>query len=863
MNWWKRLQARRSLEKDLEAELSFHKDMLAADGRAPALGNETQLREAIREQWMFLWLETTMRDIFYAWRGFRRNPGFSLTAIASLALGIGSVITVFTAADALLFRPLPYRQPDRLVIMWEKKIGEPAHERSTISPGNYFDWKSRSGVFEEIAAFEEFPTVLSDGDRNEQFRIQEVSTNFLSTLGVTPLLGRTFTDTENLASGGNDALLLISYRLWQNWFGGEKSVLGRRVLINSVPSMIIGVMAPEFYFRNREVDLWAPAGLNPSIAYRTTGGRYMNAVARLKDGIPLTQARARMSVLAGMLEKENPVYNKNWTVFLEPLRDSLVHNVRRSLLLLLAAVGLLLTVACSNVANLLLARHSSRRAELAVRAALGAGRARLMQQLFTESLLLAILGGAAGILLGRWALNGLVALAPRIIVETAAIQIDWRIIVFAVVLSGAAGIFFGLVPALVGSRAELAPELNRAGRGGGSAGGSLRGWLIAGQIAFSVILLAGAGLFLRSLIKLQNVDPGLNAVNLLTFRFNLPNARYEESARKAQLFAEAIDRIEGLPGVRSAAAVSHLPFNGNVPSTRVDIAGRPAARPGEGSSSTVRTVTPGYFRTMRIPFISGRDFTAADNTTDSPIRFIVNEAFVRKYLANEDPLESKISVAMDSTNPFGQIVGVVANVKEGSLENEATPTVYYVHAHLVYKRMTLLVSTNIAPLTLVEPARRIMHDLEPSVPIADVRTMETILADTYGRQRLSAMLLVVFSGSALLLAAIGIYGVVAYSVTERTHEIGVRLAMGAKPGRVVLMVLGNGARFVAAGLGLGLACALMASKYVSTLLFETGSTDPATFVFVPTLLLVVAIAAAWLPARRAARMDPMTALRVE
>jgi putative ABC transport system permease protein len=732
-----------------------------------------------------------------------------------------------------------------------------------ISPGNFLDWKARSEAFEELAAFEQFRTVMVDGERSEQLLVQNVSANFFRMLGAQPWRGRLFTEAEDRSSAHSDSLLVISYRLWQNWFGGDPGVIGRRVLINSVPRTIIAVMPREFYFRNREVDLWAPAGLDPAIAYRKISGRYMLAAGRLKPNVGLSQAQTQMTVIASGLEKEDPTFNKNWTVSLEPLRESLVENVRTSLLLLLAAVVLLLAVACSNVANLLLARHSSRRAELAVRIALGAGRRRLMRQLLTESLLLALVAGAAGILMGRLALTGLIRLAPMTINETVNIHIDWRIVLFALGLSTITGVVFGLLPALVASKADVAPELKRATRWGSTGGRSLRAWLIAGEVAASVVLLAGASLLFRSLVKLQHVDSGLNAVNLLTFRFNLPAVRYRGPAKAPRLFAEAIRRIEQLPGVRSASAISHLPFDGMSPGTYVGIGGRPTPKPGEELLANIRTVAPRYFETAGIPIRRGRDFAPEDNTPESPIRFLVNEAFVRKYLSGEEPLGKRINALMDSTNPFGEIVGVVGDVREGSLDKEPAPTVYYVHSHLVYMGMTLMIRTNGNPLGIVAPVRRIMHDLDPAVPVADVRTMEMILGETYARERFSVVLLIGFSASALLLAAIGIYGVLAYSVVERTREIGVRLAVGADPWRVVTMILSDGAQFVAAGTVAGLVIAFAASKYVAALLFEIGPRDPVTFVLAPGVLLIVAFIAAWVPARRASRLDPMKALRVE
>jgi putative ABC transport system permease protein len=866
MNWFLKLRKRRMLESELDEEIAFHRNMRASDAAAgivpPPFGNPTRIRESMREAWTFGWIETTLRDIAFALRGLRRNPGFAAATIGSLAVGIGVTIAIFTAADDLLFRPMPYKDADRLVMVWEAnpRLATAAH--NVISPGNFLDWKTRGRVFEDIAAFSEYKTNLSDGERSEQLRMQSVSANFFPLLGVRPWSGRIFTEAEDLASAHGDSLVLISYRLWQSWFGGEASAIGRRIMVNSLPRTVIGILPPDFYFRNREVDLWGPIGIDPAKPYRKTSGRYMMAVGRLRRGVGLAEAQVQMTGLARVLEIENPVFDKNWTVLLEPLRSSLVRDVRKSLLLLLGAVGLLLAVACANAASLLVARNSSRRAELAVRAALGAGPARLTRQLITESAILAVLAGTGGILLGWYALAGLVRMAPEEITRTAKISMDWQIVVFALILAAATGLVFGLVPALIAS-GGVAAEMKRGNRWGSANRGSARAGLVAGEIAVSVVLLAGASLLFRSLVKLTNADPGMNPDNVLTLRFSAPPARYKEPQRGVQLFRNAVDRIGKLPGVRSASAVSYLPFDGIAAGTGVTIGGRPPALPGEQPNANVRTVLPRYFETMGIPIRLGRDFTAGDNTRESPIRFIVSEGFVRKYLNGEDPLSKTISVEMDHPNPFGEIVGVVGDVSEGALGKAPEPTVYYVHAHLPYAGMTLLLRTRGDPLGLAAPVRQILHELDPAIPVADIRTMRNVLGETYARQRFSAILLAGFSISALFLAAIGIYGVLAYSVSERTREIGVRLAVGADAGRIVTMVLTEGARFVLAGLAVGMAGALGLSRLLSSLLFDTGARDPIAFTAAPAILLAVALLAGFIPARRASRLDPVLALRME
>ncbi len=808
----------------------------------------------------FIGLETAWHDLRYALRGLQRSPGFALTAILSLALGIGASLSIFTVADNLLLRPLPYRDPSRLMMLWESRRTIGDREHNVVSPGNYFDWKAQNDVFETMAAFREGPSVLMDGDRVEQLTKQLVSADLFPLLGVHPIRGRLFTAAEDRPA--SDTVLLISYRLWQSWFGGDDGVIGRRVQVNATPRTIIGVMPPGFHFRNRETDLWEPLGLNPAQNYRKTSGRYMLSIGRLKPGVSQTQAQARMTAIAQRLETAYPEFDKNWTINVESLRDSLVREVKTSLIVLLCAVGLLLAVACANVANLLLARYTTRRQEMAVRASLGASRWRVVRQLLTESIVLSLAGGLLGVLLARWAVAGLLALAPRDLTRSANITLDFRILVFAIGLSMLTGVIFGLVPSLIASRISLANALNDGSRSSTSSG-HLRTWLIGAEVALSVMLLAGAGLLFRSLVGLQKVDPGLDSSGVLTFRVSIPAARYPELPRRTQFFSRALERIQQLPGVRSASAVSYLPFAGDASETSVNIGGRPAPKPGEELSSVIRTVMPGYFRTMGITLKRGRDFTVADNSQSTPYRFIVSEAFAKKFLPGEEPIGKSINALMDTKNPYGEIIGVVGDVKEGSLDKEPMPTVYYIHSHLSYPSMILTVRSNGNPMSLAEPVRRIIRELDAAQPIAEIRSMQDILGQTFARQRFSALLLIGFSIAALLLAAVGIYGVLAYSVSERTREIGVRVALGAEPGRIAALILRDGARPVLAGIAIGIAGALGLSTVLKSLLFGVGPRDPITFVVVPVVLMGVALIAAYVPARRAARLDPMQALRTQ
>jgi putative ABC transport system permease protein len=858
----------RELIAEFESHLEMHIDdniragMNPKQARREALvkfGGMEAAKEGVRETSRLVWLETSARDVHYALRGLRLNPGFAITAVLSLALGIGASVAIYTVADNLLLRPLPYPDAQQLVMLYETNPHQNL-KHNVISPANYFDWKAQSTSFSAIGGFFDFHVVLGDGRRLEEVDAQAVSGELLPALGVQPVRGRVFTMQEDK----DDAhVAVISYRLWQSWFGGDDGVIGRQMQVNSRPFTVVGVLPPDFYFNTRSSDIWLTLGLKPADNLRKTQGRWMWAVARMKPGVSLKQARAEMKGMAQRLEIAYPEFDKGWGTDVEPLRDSFVGEVKTSLLVLLGAVTLLLCVACANVANLLLARYSARRREMAVRGALGAACSRLVRQLLTESVILGLVGGVLGIVLAYFAVAGLVALAPRELTRSVQITFDLRIVVFSFLLSVVTSIIFGLAPSLVASGGDLNRGLHEDSRHSTGNGNRMRRWLVALEIACSVALMAGAGLLFRSLVGLQNVDPGLDAHNVLTFRVSLPRQRYDVSQKRIDFFARATERLGQLPGVRSASAISYLPFNGIAAGTDVAIGGHPPAKPGEELVATIRTVLPGYFQTIGIPLKRGRDFTAADNMETTPHRFIVNEAFVHKYLAGEEPIGKQISASMNKENPMGEIVGIVGDVKEGTLDQEPSPTVYYIHSHLNYGEMVFVLCADKNPLGLATEASKVIKEMDPELPVSQLRTMETVVRQTFSRQQFSTVLLGGFSLASLLLAAIGIYGLLAYSVTQRTREIGVRVALGAEPRSIVRMVVASGARMVAIGAAIGLAAALALSGLIKSLLFGIGPRDPLTFIAAPAIFVIVALVAAYVPARRAARVSPMEALRAE
>jgi putative ABC transport system permease protein len=866
----------RRFERDLADELESHLEMHAADNRRagmpPAearraalikLGGLEPTKEVIREVATLAWVGTVGRDVRYALRGLRRAPTFTSAAVISMTLGLGSGIAVFTVADSLLLRPLPYRDPEQLVMVWETKRHGPSPSDTglglnAVSPGNYFAWKAKAGVFESLAGFRERRSVLAAGGRVEELRKQLVTADLLPMLGVQPIRGRLFTAGDDRP--GVDGPLIISHRVWQEWFAGDSAIIGRAVQVNATPRTIVGVMPPGFYFRDRTVDLWEPLGLNPARDYRATEGRSMLCLARLKPGVTMDSAQARMTALAGQLEIEHPAFNSNMTVTIESLHDAMFGNIKRSLMLLLGAVGLLLAVACANVAGLQLARLTARRRELAVRASLGAGRWRVVRLLLAEGLVLGLIAGVAGLVLARWLVASLLALAPTALVRGADVRVDWRIVVFGLTLSLVTAVFFGLAPALITTGPRLVNPLRDDTRTMSGPRATARTWLVSAEVASTVVLLVGAVLLFRTLAGLSAVPSGIERSNLLTFRVSIPAARYPEDSRRTQFFARAVEAIEQLPGVRVASAVSWLPFAGSSAAADVIIEGRPAARRGE-EMAVIRTVMPGYFQAMGIGLRSGREFLAADNAPGAPLHFIVSESFARRFFADASAVGKRVSVAMNPKNPYGEIVGIVGDVREGALDKGSLPTVYYVYQHLTYTSMTLVVRTEQDPSSIVEAVRRVIGELDPAQPIADVWTMEEVVGETVARQRFSAVLLSAFSVLSLLLACVGIYGVLAYAVSQRRREIGVRLALGAGPGRIVWLIAGSAARMVVAGLVAGIAGALAVTRLIESLLFGIGPRDVTTFVFVTFVLATTGLGAAALPAFRASRVDPTLALR--
>ena len=710
--------------------------------------------------------------------------------------------------------------------------------------------------------FSDFLTVsLTGSGEPEELQAGAVTPNFFHLIGVRPIIGRDFLPGE--ATRGHDHFAILSHRLWRRRFGSDPGIVGRSIILNGELNQVIGVLPPDFKWNNRQTDVWLPYGIRPDVDYRAVAGRYMTVVGRLKPDISLQQAQAEMSTIARRLEEQYPQFNKNWGINLVPLHEQTVGEARPALLVLLVAVGFVLLIACVDVANLLLAKAAARQREMAVRAALGAGRLRLIRQLLTESLLLAAAGGALGLLLATWGVDALVALGPRAIPRLSDIHIDPAVFAFTALVSIGSGILFGIAPAIDISRTNLSDALKEGGR---SAMGTVRrrrvrSILVVSEMALALVLLIGAGLMIRSFQRLGAVNPGFNADHLLTFRTQLASSKYSQDPAVIAFYQEAVERVRHLPGVRSAGAINYLPLTGMASATGFRIVGRPDPGAGNELVTGVRVVDPHYFRSMGMPLLKGREFTERDNQ-QSPHVLIISQTLAQRYFPNEDPIGKKLNVEWHNT-PSEEIVGVVGDILHDGLDARPEAMIYWPAARMPYQFMTLVVRTDGDPMNMASTVIKEIRAMDPDQAVSDLRIMNTVVAESVSRQRFNMMLLGIFAAVALALAAVGIYGVMAYSVTQRTQEIGVRMALGASRNHVVRMVVGHGFILALAGVGFGLAAAFGLTRLMKSLLFGITATDPVTYAGLSLLLVTVAAIACYIPARRATRIDPLVALRYE
>jgi putative ABC transport system permease protein len=802
-------------------------------------------------------MDTFFQDLRYAVRTLRRTPAFTFAAVACLALGIGANTAIFSVIDGVLLRPLPFRDPSSLVMVWETDPSQ-GRDRNVVSPANYLDWRAQNSTFSEVGSYIDWRANLTGIDEPVEVARAIATATFFRVLDVAPELGRVYTLEEDAPNGPN--VVVLSHRLWERHFGARRDALGARLELDGRPFTVIGVMPATFGIEGSRAELWTPMQLDPAVDYRTRTGRYLTSVARLKPGVTAERAQADMSAIARRLEAAHPIFNRGWGANVVPMYEQVVGGVRRALLVLAGVVAFVLLIACANVANLLLARSTARTREVAVRAALGAGRGRMVRQLLTESVVLSALGGAVGLLLAYWGVQGVKALAPRGVPRVASISIDGWTMAFTLVVALVTGLLFGLVPALQAGRGNLQTVLREGSRGSTSSGRA-RAVLVAAQVALSLVLLIGAGLMLRSFARLQAVDPGFDPEGVLTGRVQLAGQRFRASSAATAFFGQLLDRVEKVPGVEAASAINWLPFGGDGSATSYWIEGRPVPPPGNEFVADVRAVDPRYFRTMRIRVKRGDPFDARANT-ESPKQVVVNEAFVRVHFPTSNPIGEHVLMPWDDTLR-AEIVGVVADTKHAGLDSLAKPMIYWAMKQFPTNFMTLVVRTSGDPMRLAPAIAREVRALDANQPFADPKPLDAYLSQSVAQRRFSMTLLGVFSALALVLAALGIYGVLAYSVAQRTREIGVRMALGARDSTVAGMVVREALRVVGVGLAIGVAGAVALTRVLTTLLYDVSPTDPLTFTGVTLALGAVAVTASYFPARRAARVDPIVALRQE
>ena len=856
-----------SRDDDMSREMAFHlesktRELVSAgmsepDARREArrrFGSVLKHKEAGHEIRAGRFVEDVLRDARVMGRGLWRSPGFALAVVLTLALGIGANTTIFSIVDQVLLRPLPYPEGDNLVMVYER----PSASENSVSPANWLDWQRDSRTFETFAVWMSRSNILTGAGEATQVRLQTVSHEFFPMLRVAPLLGRAISASDDRPNAPRVAV--ISHRLWQNRFGGDPNVVGRFIDLDDLPHQIVGVMPAGFSFVYNETDVWTAAQLDRTRPWRETeDGRFINVAGRLSAGTPLEIARAEMDRIGRRLAGTYD-FNKDTSAVLVPLREVLTGTVEKSLLILYLAVGVLLAIACFNIANLLIARSASRRQEIAVRTSLGAGQGVIIRQLLVESLMLALIGGVLGVGLAHWSLNALTAFAPRNLLNASALRIDTRILLYVAGLSVLTGLITGVVPSLLVTRRSVVSALS-ANNSRVMHSPRIRQALLVAQVAMTVILLCGAGLLARTVIALNSVSHGFDPTGLVTMRVQVSATKYPPE-RSAAFFRDAIGAVRGMAGVESAAAGSSLPVIGAPRAgTRFHVRSTPVVPRSQLPSATIRIVTPGYFRTMRIPVLLGREFIEADETNPAP-GFIVNEAFAAQRLAGMDPLRESLMVRMQDENSYAPILGVVGNVSEQSVKGQARPTIYYIHRQIPDTALMLFVRSR-GPAAAADGVAGIIRRLEPNVSVTQIRTFDEALAERLTQERLSAFVSGAFALSGLLLASLGLYGLLSFLVTERTREIGLRIALGAHGSELTWSVVKDGLRLVAIGAAAGVSLSLAVLPLFGALLFGVSPRDLSTYGVVVTLLAIVAALASYVPARRAARIEPLAALRQE
>ena len=810
-------------------------------------------------------MQTLLQDIRYGLRGLWKRPGFTAVALITLALGIGANAAIFSVVNAVLLKPLQFRDPERLVILWED-VSFAGFPRNTPAPANYIDWKNQTQSFEDVAASHESSLNLTGDGEPERVTTRRVTANFFSVLGVQPLIGRSFLPEEDRPQANK--VVVLSYALWQSRYGGDRNMLNREILLNGEKHTVVGVMPAGLQWLETEEQLWVPLALDAE-EMRNRGGHYLVVIARLKPGVSVVQAQTEMDALMARLAKDYPEEMAEGRIggIVMPLHEQLAGDARRPLMVLLVAVAFVLLIACANIASLLLARAAGRRREIAVRTALGASRLRLVRQLLTESLLLSTFGGISGLLLAIWSFSFFEKLIPDGMKQSTSLKLDGSILLFSLAASVVTGIIFGLIPAMQSARVDLNESLKQSGgRSGSGSGMRLRSGMIVFEVSLSLVLLVGAVLLIQTLFQLFNQYSVLSPEKVMTMRTTLPLTKYDEAGKRNAFYQNVLQRVESIPGVVSAGYTTSVPLAWKGGTSGFFPEGTKDPIPGMAYDANHRQVSENYLQTMSIPLRQGRYLTAQDNERSLPVA-IINETMAREYWPNIDPVGRRFKLGdLTDDTPWLTIVGVVRDVRQMGIDVPVKAEMYLPNRQADFRSYAprdLVFRTEGDPASLVGSVREAIRAVDPDQPISNVATMAEVLGRETSQRRLGMILLTAFAVLALLLASLGIYGVLAYFVAQHRNEIGVRLALGASPARILLLVLQKGMKLTLIGVAIGLAASFALTRLMTSLLFGVNPVDPLTFAAVPLLLAVVALLACWIPARRAAKVDPMVALRYE
>jgi len=819
---------------------------------------------------------TFIQDLRYGFRMLWKSPGFTVVALMALALGIGANTAIFSVVNTVLLRPLPFERPEQLVMIWETNpLGKQLVGADHL-PGataNFVDWRRQSDTFEGMAALDSWNVVLTGTDEPQRLTGVKASANLFSLLRAQPLAGRTFLPEEDRP--GNNRVVVISHGLWQRRFGSDSSVLNKTLTLDGDSYTVVGIMPesvtfpqgmglPAFFDFSSKTDLWTPLALTDKET-QNRDSHHIAVLGRLKEGVKIEQAQAQLGNIARQLEQQYPDDNKNWGAAVIPLHEQVVGQSRIAILILLGAVGFVLLIACANVANLMLARATARHKEIAIRTALGASRWRIVRQLLTESLLLSLCGGVIGAWLALWGVDLLVALSPGNLPRPAEIGIDNRVLGYTLLVSLLTGVVFGLIPALQSSR----PDFNEALKDGGRSGSAsprrqrARSLLVVSEVALALVLLISAGLLLKSFLRLQNVNPGFSPDNVLTVEIGLPEQKYADDKQIADFYRQVIARARSLPGVEAVGAISHLPLTGAEEIDGFSVEGRPETDATWTQAADFRVTTPDYFRAMQIPLMRGRYFDERDRA-DAPPVMIIDETFAERFFPGEDPLGKRIDEdGSRRAHSFFTVVGVVGSVKHSGLNSQTRPMMYVNYEQSAWETLTMTVRAAGDPTNLSAAVRREVSAVDKDQPVTKISTMAETFARAVAPQRFNMLLIGIFAAVAMILAMVGIYGVIAYSVSQRAREMGIRIALGATRRDILKLIVGQAMLMALVGVGVGLAGALVLTRLMSSLLYEVSATDPLIFIAISLLLAVVALLASYIPARRATKVDPMIALRYE